>query len=183
MDGAIKEPHDLIEVYLSYKKLLIKLAQTYLQDPEQIYNLVADVAVTLLERRPVFVNQAACLAYMKIVVRNGALNYSRKKETIIPTEDPDLEAMQNKHAVEKNPYDRFEASAYLRTLMDEYGEDILNAFALHVIDDIPSNILAQQLGMNPDSLRRQFSRMKKKLESLAPSVKKEFMLLLIFMSH
>lgn len=77
--AEIKDPSDIADVYLAYKKLLFAIAQTYLQDQYEITNLVEDVIIKLLERDLVFPNEAACLAYMKTIIRNGAINLTRKK--------------------------------------------------------------------------------------------------------
>ena len=69
----------------------------------------------------------------------------------------------------------------LRSLIKDYPYSIREAFVLHLLDGVPSRILARELGIKHDTLRRQFSRIKKRLLEISPTIKKD--LLLLLMSH
>jgi RNA polymerase sigma-70 factor (ECF subfamily) len=178
---TIKEPEEIAEIYLSKKKILLNIAFTYLRDEEQAVNLVANVIVTMLEKERTFPNEETCLAYMKQIVRNGAKNILRKNEEMLLWEGMDIEALKNEIEQNNSPYGKIEVKMCLRSLIKDYPYSIREAFVLHLLDGVPSRILARELGIKHDTLRRQFSRIKKRLLEISPTIKKD--LLLLLMSH
>lgn len=169
---TIKEPDEIAGVYLSKKKILPSIALTYLRNEEQAVDLVANVIVTMLEKERTFPNEETCLAYMKQIVRNGAKNILRKNDEMLLWEGMDIETLKNEIEQENNPYEIIEVKMCLRSLIKEYPYDIKEAFVRHLLDGIPSHILARELGMKHDTLRRQFSRIKKRLSGISQQLKK-----------
>lgn len=179
---AIKEREEIAEIYLSKKKILLNIALTYLRNEEHAVDLVANVIVTMLEKERTFPNEETCLAYMKQIVRNGAKNILRKNEEMLLWEGMDIETLKNEIEQENNPYEEIEVKMCLKGLINDYPYRIREAFVLHLLDGIPSHMLARDLGMKHDTLRRQFSRIKRRLLELSPTIKKDLLLLLL-MSH
>lgn len=97
-------------------------------------------------------------------------------------EGMDIETLKNEMEQENNPYEKIEVKMCLRGLIKDYPYRIREAFVLHLLDEIPSHILARDLGIKHGTLRRQFSRIKRRLLELSPTIKKDLLLLLL-MSH
>jgi len=175
----IKDPEDIAILYLSKKKLLLNIARTYLKNEEQAVNLVADVIVKMLEKERVFPNEQACLSYMKEIVRNGAKNALRKKREMLLWENATMESLINKIEEQQDEYEHINIKLFIQKLVEEYPYKIREAFVLHVLDGIPSSILAREMGIKHDTLRRQFTRMKKRLAELESSIRNDFLLLML----
>lgn len=179
--AEIKNPDDIATLYLAKKHILLNIAKTYLGNDknEQAVNLVANVIVTMLEKERIFPCEEACLSYMKQIVRNSAKNSLRKSDAMLLWEGLDIESFADETQEEESPFDRAEASIILRKMIENYPYKIREAFVLHILDGVPSRELAEDMGIKHDTLRRQFSRMKKQLSSIAPSMRTQFLLLLL----
>ena len=175
----ISHPDEIATLFLAKRKILLSIARTYFNNEEQAENLVANVIVTMLEKERVFPNEEACMFYMKQIVRNAAKNILRKGDAMLLWDGSDIETMTDNLQQEQDPFDTAETNIVLRQFIASYSYELREAFVFHVLDGVPSRILATEMGIKHDTLRRQFSRMKKQLSAVAPSMRKEFLLLLL----
>jgi RNA polymerase sigma factor (sigma-70 family) len=161
------------QLFIGLHRVLEDLALTYVNDREQAIDIVQDMILVMLERERTFENKASCVCYMKQIVRNKAKNYLRKTAAI------ELRESMNVITEETDSFDDIDSRLCLQRLLLKYPAEIREAFICHVIDGDPSRILAEQLNISPDTLRRQFSRMKQDLLRKASSLGKKTLLLLI----
>jgi RNA polymerase sigma factor (sigma-70 family) len=162
------------QLFIKSHRVLEDLALTYVNDREQAIDIVQDMILVMLERERTFESKASCVCYMKQIVRNKAKNYLRKTAAI------ELWESMNEITMEDiNSFDDVDSKLCLQRLLLKYPAEIREAFICHVINGDPSRILAEQLNISPDTLRRQFSRMKQDLLRKASSLGKKTLLLLI----
>ena len=99
-------------------------------------NVVENVIVVMLEKKRIFPNEVACLAYMKTIIRNSAKNVLRKSDEILMWERYEKERALGENAWIDEEFDNIEIKEYLKKLIEEYPYEIREAFVLHVLDGI-----------------------------------------------
>jgi len=177
----ISTKEEITQIYLKYQKTLFTVALTYVHSMDAAEELVADAIVAILEQMPTFNNEASCVCYLKQIVRNGAISRLRKKYSIDPHEDTDIETQ----LIKLNPQDHslrdVEVQLLLHELLHEYPKEIREAFIAHVIDQETIPVLAAHYNIKTDTLRKQIGRMKKRIAATIPEKDMEkflFMLML-----
>lgn len=162
------------QLFIKVRRSLENTAMTYVGNSDHATDIVQDVIVIMLEKERTFESEASCVCYMKQIVRNRAKNYLRNNAGV------DLwETMDDLNVEDLDPYDLVDAKLSLQRFLLKYPLDIREAFIRHVIDGETSKDLAEQLDMNHDTLRRQFSRMKQELLQNAQKINKNTLFLLI----
>ena len=149
---------NVTQLFMRVHRALENLTLTYVRNREQAIDIVQDTILIMLEKERTFESEASCVCYMKQIVRNLSKNYLRK------TADMELwETLDDVRIEEIDQYDIVESKLTLQRLLLKYPPEIREAFIVHVIDGEPSRVLAEQLNLKHDTLRRQFSRMKQEL--------------------
>lgn len=176
--GEIHKKEEIAQIFIANKALLLNIALTYMPNRESAEDIVSDAILAVLEHDLTFKSEASCVCYIKQTIRNKALNIIRRKYNMEPTEADDMDAQVFKMHHPDAGFRDIETHMLLRELLKDYSAKIQEAFVLYVLDDMPIPYLANQLEMKPDSLRRQFSRMQKRLQEL-PEEKKLLLLMLM----
>jgi len=162
------------QLFLQVHRSLENLAMTYVNDRDQAIDVVQDVIVVLLEKELTFESKAACVSYMKQIVRSRSKNYLRKNSGI------DLmETFDDIGDPRNEDFDVVDSKLLLRRLLQKYPPEIQDAFIAHVLDGETSHVLAERLGIKPDTLRRQFTRIKQELVKNSEIISKKTLLFLI----
>ena len=148
----------ITQLFLRVHRTLENLALTYVNNREQAIDIVQDTVLIMLEKERTFESEASCVCYMKQIVRNQAKNFLRNNA------DTELwETLDDVKIEDIDHYDIVESKLTLQQLLLKYPPEIREAFIIHVIDGEPSRVLAEQLNIKHDTLRRQFTRMKQEL--------------------
>ncbi len=148
----------ITQLFLRVHRTLENLALTYVNNREQAIDIVQDTVLIMLEKERTFESEASCVCYMKQIVRNQAKNFLRNNA------DTELwETLDDIKIEDIDHYDIVESKLTLQQLLLKYPPEIREAFIIHVIDGEPSRVLAEQLNIKHDTLRRQFTRMKQEL--------------------
>ncbi len=164
----------ITQLFIRVRRALENTAMTYVRNTDQATDIVQDVIVIMLEKERTFESEASCVCYMKQIVRNKAKNYLRSNMGI------DLwETMDDLNIEDIDPYDLVDAKLSLQRFLLKYPLEIREAFIRHVIDGETSKDLAEQLEINHDTLRRQFSRIKQELLQNSQKLNKTMLFLLI----
>lgn len=163
----------IVDLYLHVCHSLENLAMTYVNDRDQAIDLVQDVIVAMLEKELTFESPAACVSYMKQIVRGKSKNHLRKTSPI------DLAESFDDVGREDDSFGVVDTKMLLHRLLVKYPAEIQDAFIAHVLDGETSNALASRLGVKPDTLRRQFTRIKKELLEKSDFISNKKLLFLI----
>ena len=161
------------ELFLRVRHALENLAMVYVNDRDQAVDLVQDVIVVMLEKELAFESPAACVSYMKQIVRSRAKNHLRKYSSVDLTES--FEDIGNAG----DDFNAVDAKMLLYRLLAKYPDEIQEAFIAHVLDGETSNDLAARLEVKPDTLRRQFTRIKQELIKNSEIISRKTLLFLI----
>ncbi len=166
---------NVTQLFMRVHRALENLALTYVRNREQAIDIVQDTILIMLEKERTFESEASCVCYMKQIARNLSKNYLRK------TADMELwETLDDVRIEEIDQYDIVESKLTLQRLLLKYPPEIREAFIVHVIDGEPSRVLAEQLNLKHDTLRRQFSRMKQELiDTYSSKINKKTLFLLL----
>ena len=165
----------ITQLFLRVHRTLENLALTYVNNREQAVDIVQDTVLIMLEKERTFESEASCVCYMKQIVRNQAKNFLR--------DNADMELWETLDDVRLeviDQYDIVESKLTLQQLLIKYPPEIREAFIIHVIDGEPSRVLAEQLDIKHDTLRRQFTRMKQELlDTYSKKLNKKTLFLLL----
>ncbi len=176
--AKITTSEEIAKVFLKNQKLLFHTAYGYTNSAYLAEEIVGDAIVAVLQKTLSFENESVCIAYFKSTIRNKAINLLRSRYVVEPTDDADLEFILNKHVIGERSHREVELQMLLQKLLDEYPEEIREAFIAHVLDDEPIPRLAKLYGIKNDTLRKQIGRMKARISAAIP---KEEMRTLLFM--
>ncbi len=165
----------ITQLFLRVHRTLENLALTYVNNREQAVDIVQDTVLIMLEKERTFESEASCVCYMKQIVRNQAKNFLRDNA------DMELwETLDDVRLEDIDQYDIVESKLTLQQLLLKYPPEIREAFIIHVIDGEPSRVLAEQLDIKHDTLRRQFTRMKQELlDTYSKKLNKKTLFLLL----
>ena len=165
----------ITQLFLRVHRTLENLALTYVNNREQAVDIVQDTVLIMLEKERTFESEASCVCYMKQIVRNQAKNFLRDNA------DMELwETLDDVRLEDIDQYDIVESKLTLQQLLIKYPPEIREAFIIHVIDGEPSRVLAEQLDIKHDTLRRQFTRMKQELlDTYSKKLNKKTLFLLL----
>jgi len=159
---------ELSECYLKFRRRLFRAALSYLNGNQyEATDVVEDVILKLLERSPVFENEAVCLAYMLRIVHSLATDKYKPNVDSVLKHAVDIDDIRESYADEGHKQNRSQLDMELRSLIKEklnkQPEKIQEIFIRHVLDGISIADLAKMYNMDYTALRKRIYRIKKQL--------------------
>lgn len=177
---------ELSECYLKFQRRLFRAALSYLNGNRyEATDVVEDVILKLLERSPVFENEAACLVYMLRIVHSLAKDKYKPNVDSALKHAIDIDDIKESYMGEAYQQDRsqrdIELQSMIKAKLKNQPEEMQEIFIRHVIDDISIVDLAKLYNMDYVALRKRIYRIKTQLSA---SVKvDEVIWTLIFISN
>ncbi len=177
---------ELSECYLKFQRRLYRAALSYLNGNRyEATDVVEDVILKLLERSPIFENEAVCLVYMLRIVHSLAKDKYKPSIDSALKHTVDIDDIKELYIGEAHQQDRsqrdIELQSMIKAKLESQPEEIQEIFIRHVIDDISIVDLAKQYNINYVALRKRIYRIKMQLSA---SVKvDEVIWTLIFISN
>lgn len=150
------------ELYRCYHGLFF-VALRYTKSKETAKEVLQDLVVTLQTKKPSFENTHQCKSYFYKTVKNEAINISIRQKRILPLEEGILESIDGHASDMKSDIEDSITRICLESLTKHHPAKIAEAFAAYVLDDVPIEALAAELGMKPKTLRKRFERIKKEI--------------------
>ena len=177
---------ELSECYLKFQRRLFRAALSYLNGNRyEATDVVEDVILKLLERSPVFENEAACLVYMLRIVHSLAKDKYKPNVDSVLKHTVDIDDIKESYMGEAYQQDRsqrdIELQSMIKAKLKNQPEEMQVIFIRHVLDDISIVDLAKLYNMDYVALRKRIYRIKTQLSA---SVKvDEVIWTLIFISN
>lgn len=175
-------PRSIVDYFSQNYAQLVK-ASVYIcswitRDTSIAEDILHDVAVVLCKKEEELADIKDYGAYIAICIRHAAINYAKKNSRSIPV---DMEQADRKLDVvdSKSEYDYSEWIISLEKHLQRFEPYMRRAFIAHYIDDVPSSVLAAELGITERALSLRFSKMRKVLRDRAPSMFRQFSILLM----
>ncbi len=164
----IETSQELTECYLKFERRLFRAALGYLNGNRyETTDVVEDVILKLLERSPVFENEAACLVYMLRIVYSLAKDKYKPNVDSVFKHDVDIDDIQESYTDEAHKQDRSQLDIELRLFIKEKLKDqpekIQEILILNVSYGISIADLAKIYNMDYAALRKRIYRIKKQL--------------------
>lgn len=171
-------PEALVQLFVEEKNKFENIALSYMKDYALAFDIVQDALVAMLERERVFASRRDCVAYIKVVIRNNAVDELRKYARVQLYDNMnDISASMD----EDMAYT--ESRLTLLRFLERYPPEMQEAFVLHVLDRVPSRLLAEEMHISHEVIRRRFSRMKRELLAQSDAKTIYFLCLLFLLSH
>ena len=177
---------ELSECYLKFQRRLYRAALSYLNGNRyEATDVVEDVILKLLERSPIFENEAACLVYMLRIVHSLAKDKFKPNVDSVLKHAVDIDDINESYMGEAHQQDHsqrdIELQSMIKAKLKNQPEEMQEIFIRHVIDDISIVDLAKLYNMDYVALRKRIYRIKTQLSA---SVKvDEVIWTLIFISN
>ena len=177
---------ELSECYLKFQRRLYRAALSYLNGNRyEATDVVEDVILKLLERSPIFENEAACLVYMLRIVHSLAKDKYKPNVDSVLKHAVDIDDINESYMGEAHQQDHsqrdIELQSMIKAKLKNQPEEMQEIFIRHVIDDISIVDLAKLYNMDYVALRKRIYRIKTQLSA---SVKvDEVIWTLIFISN
>lgn len=175
-------PRSIIDYFSQNYAQLVK-ASAYIcswitRDTSIAEDILHDVAVVLCKKEEELADVKDYGAYIAVCIRHAAINYAKKNSRTIPV---DMEQADGKMDVvdSKSEYDYSEWIISLEKHLQRFDPHMRKAFIAHYIDDVPSSMLAAELGITERALSLRFAKMRKALRDKAPSMFRQFSILLM----
>lgn len=178
MRKSITTNEEIAQVFLQNQRTLFLIALNYSESIDTAEEIVSDTIVVALEANKSFSCEAACVGYMKAIVRNQAISRLRRKYEIEPEEGESIERYMVEHNECNLPFREVEVQMLLQELLAEYPKEMREAFVAYVLDQEPIPRLARQYGIKADTLRKKIYRLK---EQIAQTVPEKDMRAILFM--
>ncbi|HML69199.1 MAG TPA: sigma-70 family RNA polymerase sigma factor [Clostridia bacterium] len=159
---------ELSECYLKFQRRLFRAALSYLNGNRyEATDVVEDVILKLLERSPVFENEAACLVYMLRIVHSLAKDKFKPNVDSVLKHPVDIDDIKEAYMGEVYQQDHsqrdFELQSMIKAKLKNQPEEMQEIFIRHVIDDISIVDLAKLYNMDYAALRKRIYRIKTQL--------------------
>lgn len=177
---------ELSECYLRFQRRLYRAALSYLNGNRyEATDVVEDVILKLLERSPIFENEAACLVYMLRIVHSLAKDKYKPNIDSVLKHTVDIDDIKESYTGEAHQQDRsqrdIELQSMIKAKLKNQPEEMQEIFIRHVIDDISIVDLAKLNNIDYVALRKRIYRIKTQLSA---SVKvDEVIWIFVFMSN
>lgn len=154
----------LKEMIKKYEKVVYSIALNVLGDFDWTDDVVQEVFIQCYYVKPEMAgwSEAKQLSYIKIVARNIAINYyrKRKKEKLIYLEDV-VQEDQQLGRMDERPSDN-----YVLEAMNRLPETYRDLFLMRYKFDLTDSEIAQTLQMKETAIRKRFSRGRRILKEL-----------------
>lgn len=168
--AAIESPEDrelMIAFYTQYENLFYLEANKLLSSPEDVSDIVQEALAKAIDRMDTFraLDRKQQLKYMLVSIRNLSINLLKHNGilTTVPLDTLDISQLPHDEKTPEAIYEEKSSLEQLRTIWGDLDEEsrtlLLQKYELHWTDAQ----LADQLGIQPQSVRMRLTRAKKKL--------------------
>ncbi len=154
------ENPDTLEMVLNiYSNKLIGFINSYVHDVNSAEDIMMDIFVELIIRKPKFSNSMALKGYLYRCAKNSALNYIKKHKRLTPLDE---QAINDIYEIEKSICDsQIKTQIYneLKNLNDKYRMVLYLAY----FEGLDDNEIAKAMSLNQKQVQNLKHRAKKKL--------------------
>ena len=168
--AAIESPEDrelMIAFYTQYENLFYLEANKLLSSPEDVSDIVQEALAKAIDRMDTFraLDRKQQLKYMLVSIRNLSINLLKHNGilTTVPLDTLDISQLPHDEKTPEAIYEEKSSLEQLRTIWGDLDEEsrtlLLQKYELHWTDAQ----LADQLGIQHQSVRMRLTRAKKKL--------------------
>ncbi|MCM1404383.1 MAG: sigma-70 family RNA polymerase sigma factor [Prevotella sp.] len=145
-----------------YGERLMRFINCYVRDLYQAEDLMMEVFVGLLVRKPVFEHEYQVQAYLYRTAKNKAINYLRKRKRLVTLND---QILQDLSALENTLY-RSALDKKLHQAMAKINPKYQQILTLSYFDGFKNAEIAQVLAVNEKAVVNLKHRAKKKLNQV-----------------
>lgn len=159
---------ELSECYLKFQRRLYRAALSYLNGNRyEATDVVEDVILKLLERSPVFENEAACLVYMLRIVHSLAKDKYKPNVDSVLKHAIDIDDIKESFIGDNCQQERsqldIELQSFIKEKLKNQSDEMQEIFMRHVLDGISVFDLAQIYKVDYSILRKRIYRIKRQL--------------------
>lgn len=150
----------LMEIYAANVAPLLALARSIVRDAGEAEDVLQDVMVSLLEHPEKLRDVERPLPFLRACVRNMAVSHVRSLSHETPSEDSVFASLRSGAESE---YREVEDIIWLSELLKSLPDDMREAFVSYALDGRSIKEIARETGLAPDTLRKRFSSIKKRI--------------------
>lgn len=170
--------YPIIEYFEEHYRDLLQLALRMMKDLDDAYDVLQDVAVVMMQKREELYDVEDPAAFLAVCIRRRALNFLRdsKRSTAMA---PDV--LENFRTCESSQMEMelSEWTMWLEKYLKKCAPEMRRAFIEHYLDDIPLEMIAERMGIKPNTLSQQFRRMRQSIARQSPRTMVHLMVLML----
>ena len=151
----------LLDQYREDLRSLLALARSVVRDADEAEDVLQDVMLKLIEEQDSFSDLQNPRAFLRRCVRNEAVDHLRKRRRELPTADEAIAAFRSRATASE--LRELEDVLWLKSYLDDLGPEMKQAFIEYAIDGYTIAEVSKHMGISPDTLRKRFGAVKKKL--------------------
>lgn len=151
----------LLNQYSEDLRSLLALARSIVRDADEAEEILQDVMLKLVEEQDSFADIKNPEAFLRRCVRNEAIDHLRRRQRELPTPDEAIAAFRS-HASEKE-LKELEDVLWVKSYIEDLGPEMKQAFIEYAIDGYTITEISKRMGVSPDTLRKRFDVVKKRI--------------------
>lgn len=158
----------LIQVFCENYQKLVWQAIGMVGNKEDALDVLQDVALAILN---IDDDQeiSAPITYLRMSIKNTALNYHRRGKWSVPT-DPEILTEKQAASDVGTTQDYVELKDSLEELLGSFQPPLRTAFIMRYVESYTLEEIAQDLNIRPNTLAQSFKRMRTKITKSAASI-------------
>lgn len=153
----------LLEDYSNKIGEYMALARSIVADHAEAEDVLQDVMLNLLSDPARLDSVKNIHAFLRTCVRNEAIDHVRRLGRTSPTSDELLETLRAASSEEE--FKQIENLMWIRSYADKLPDDMREAFVRYTVDGHRIADIARDMGIPPDTLRKRFNVIKKRMRS------------------
>lgn len=170
--------YPIIEYFEEHYRDLLKLALRMVKNLDDAYDVLQDVAVVMIQKKEELCDVEDPAGYLAICIRRRALNFIRDSKRSLATA-PEIMKNMRADADPQTEMERTEWTVWLEKYLRDSAPELRTAFMEHYLDDIPLEMIAERMGMKPNTLAQQFRRMRQSVARQSPRTMMHLMVLIL----
>ncbi|MBQ1521055.1 MAG: RNA polymerase sigma factor [Clostridia bacterium] len=151
----------LLTRYADDMRSLSALARSIVRDAGEAEDVLQDVMLKLLSGQDKLGDIENPAAFLRRAVRNEAIDHLRRRQRELPTAEEAIAAFRSRAS--EDELRELEDLLWVKSYIDDLGPEMKQAFIEYAIDGYSIAEIARRMGVKPDSLRKRFDLVKKKI--------------------
>ena len=151
----------IMDQYSKDLRSLLALAGSIVRDADEAEDVLQDVMLKLIEEQDSFSDVQNPRAFLRRCVRNEAVDHLRRRRRELPTADEAISAFRSRASADE--IRELEDVLWIKSYIEDLGPEMKQAFIEYAIDGYSIAEISKHLGVSPDTLRKRFGAVKKKL--------------------
>lgn len=172
--SSLDDPKDrkfMEQLYLKYDRLILAMAEKYVDDPDDRKDVMQSVAENLIKHLPTIkgLPDKAVAAYIAYAVRNTAINYykatERRKKRFVSLDDEEVARQVNREFQDTSVEELIlfkSRISQLKEIWHELLEEDQILLEGKYIWEFSDKELAEDFGCKPDSIRMKLTRARRR---------------------